>query len=414
MQSVRRKKSRIWILIHDVEKMNVMRYYSLNMRDFIPFAQPLFGKEEKKEMLATLDSGWATLGPRTKQFEEQFAEYVGAKYAVGLTSCTAALHLSLVEAGIGPGDEVITSIFTFTASSNPVIHVGAKPVFVDIDRDTFHIDVSKIEEKITKKTKAIIPIHYAGQPVDMVKIKALAKKHNLIVIEDAAHAVGTEFKGKKIGSHSDYVCFSFHPIKNISTGDGGMITTNSKRIADHLSQLRLHGMSKDAWKRHSAAGSWKYDITEPGYKYNMFDIQAALGIQQLKKLEKFIDIRTKYAQLYDKLFSKTPEITVPFIQKNARHAYNLYTIKVDTSNLKVDRDFIVDELKKKGIGVSVYFIPLHYFTFYKKLGYKMGDFPVAEEVFEQIISLPLYPKMTLQEVRYIASTLNEIIKKNRL
>jgi dTDP-4-amino-4,6-dideoxygalactose transaminase len=383
------------------------------MRDFIPFAQPFFGKEEKKEMLETLDSGWATLGPRTKQFEEQFAHYVGAKYAIGVTSCTAAIHLSLVASGIGPGDEVIVPIFTFTATSNPIIHVGAKPIFVDIEPDTFNIDVEKIEEKITKKTKAIIPVHYGGQPVNLAKIKAIAKKHNLTVIEDAAHAIGTTYKGKMIGSHSEYVCFSFHPIKNISTGDGGMITTNSSRIADHLSQLRLHGMSKDAWKRHSAAGSWKYDITEPGFKYNMFDIQAALGIQQLKKHEKFLKTRKEYAHIYDKAFSKTPEIIIPYIQKGIRHAYNLYTIQVETKKLSIDRDKIVDELKKKGIGVSVYFIPLHYFTFYKKMGYKKGDFPIAESVFEKIISLPLYPKMTKEELNYISKTLINLIEENR-
>ncbi len=383
------------------------------MRDYIPFAQPLFGEEEKKEMMATLDSGWATLGPRTKQFEDDFARYVGAKHAIGVTSCTAAIHLALIAAGVGPGDEVIVPVFTFTASANPVIHVGAKPILVDIEPDTFNIDPSAVEKKITKKTKAIIPVHYGGQPVNMVKIRAIAKKHNLVIIEDAAHAVGTVYKNKMIGHNSDFACFSFHPIKNMSTGDGGMITTTSKRAADHLSQLRLHGMSKDAWKRHSAAGSWRYDITEPGFKYNMFDIQAALGIQQLKKLEKFVKIRRDYAHMYDTAFKSIPEIITPFVNKNIRHVYSLYTIKVNTSGLKMKRNAIVDELKKKGIGVSVYFIPLHYFTFYKKMGYKKGDFPVAEKVFDSIISLPLYPKMTKKDVDYVSSTLIDIIQKNR-
>lgn len=364
-------------------------------------------------MIATLDSGWATLGPRTKQFEDDFAQYVGAKYAIGVTSCTAAIHLALIAAGVGPGDEVIVPVFTFTASANPVIHVGAKPVLVDIEPDTFNIDPDAIEKKITKKTKAIIPVHYGGQPANMTKIRAIARKHHLVIIEDAAHAAGTHYKNKMIGHNSDFACFSFHPIKNMSTGDGGMITTTSKRAADHLSQLRLHGMSKDAWKRHSAAGSWRYDITEPGFKYNMFDIQAALGIQQLKKLEKFIKIRRDYASIYDSNFKAVPEITVPFVNKNIRHVYSLYTVKINTSSLKIKRDAIVDELKKRGIGVSVYFIPLHYFTFYKKMRYKKGDFPIAEKVFDSIISLPLYPKMTKEDVRYISETLTDIIQKNR-
>lgn len=383
------------------------------MRDYIPFAQPLFGDEEKKEMLATLDSGWATLGPRTKQFEDDFAKYVGAKYAIGVTSCTAAIHLALLAAGIRPGDEVIVPVFTFTASANPVLHVGAKPILVDIDPDTFNIDPTDLEKKITKKTKAIIPVHYGGQPVNMSKIRSIARKHHLVIIEDAAHAAGTLYKNKMIGHNSDFACFSFHPIKNMSTGDGGMITTTSKRAADHLSQLRLHGMSKDAWKRHSAAGSWRYDITEPGFKYNMFDIQAALGIQQLKKLEKFISTRQDYAHRYDAAFKLIPEITTPYVNKNIRHVYSLYTIKVNTKGLKIKRDAIVDELKKKGIGVSVYFIPLHHFTLYKKMGYKKGDFPVAEKVFNSIISLPLYPKMTKNDIDYVSNTLIDIIQKNR-
>lgn len=383
------------------------------MRDFIPFAQPLFGKEEKREMLQTLDSGWATVGPRTHQFEEDFAKYVGAKYAVGVTSCTAALHLSLIDAGVGPGDEVITPIFTFVASANPVLHVGAKPVFVDIDPHTFNIDVDQVEAKITKKTKAIIPVHYGGQPADLGRLRKICKKHKLTLIEDAAHAAGTKLNGHMIGEKGNYVCFSFHPVKNMSTGDGGMITTNSIRIANRLKELRLHGMSKDAWKRHSANGSWRYDISTPGFKYNMFDIQAALGIQQLKKLDGFIEKREEFARMYDKKLSKIPEVITPVVLNGVRHNYSLYTIKIDCSHLTVTRDDIVEMLKSKGIGVSVYFIPLHYFTLFKKMGYKKGDFPQAEKVFEQIISLPLYPKMTKQEVNYVARTLKSIISINR-
>ncbi len=385
------------------------------MRPFIHFAQPLFGKEEKQEVLSALDSGWVTLGPRVKQFEEAFAKYVGAKYAIAVSSCTAALHLALKAAGVKEGDEVITSVFTFAASANAICFVGARPVLVDIDPKTWNIDTKEIEKYITKKTKAIIPVHYGGQPAALDAIMKIAKKHNLVVIEDAAHAVGTEYKGKRIGQIGDMTCFSFHPIKNISTGDGGMVTTNNKEYADYLQLSRLHGMSKDAWKRHTASGSWRYDIEILGYKYNMTDIQAALGIHQLNKLDAFIETREKYAQLYNALFAKLSEITVPFVMPEIRHARNLYTVLVDTKQLKIKRDEIVELLKQANIGANVYFLPLNHLTYYQKeLGYKKGQFPIAEGVADGIISLPLYPKMKLADVKYVAKTLNTIIKQNRI
>ncbi len=384
------------------------------MKHYIHFAQPLFGREEKKELLDTLDSGWVTLGPRTKQFEEETARYVGSKYAVGVTSCTAGLHLALLSADVGSGDEAITSIFTFAASANTIIHVGATPVLVDIDPKTFNIDPKRIEERIGPKTKAIVVMHYGGQPADMEKILRIAKKHKLVVIEDAATAIGASYKKKMIGNIGDLTCFSFHPIKNISTGDGGMVTTNNKKYAERLMILRLHGMSKDAWKRHSASGSWRYDIVEPGYKYNMTDIQAALGIHQLRKLESFMQKRDEYANLYDEAFSKIPEITLPFVGKDIRHARNLYTIEIDSTKLSITRDELVEKLKKANIGVSVYYIPLHTFTFYKKMfHYKRGDFPIAERIFERIISLPLYPKMRKTDIQYITKILIKLIQQYR-
>jgi len=384
------------------------------MRDYIHFAQPLFGKEEKKELLEALDSGWVTLGPRTKQFEEDFAKYVGAKFAVGVTSCTAALHLSLLAAGVGINDEVITTIFTFSATANTIIHTGATPVFVDIDPLTFNIDPAEIEKKVNKKTKAIVVMHYGGQSCDMDAIMKIAKKHKLVVIEDAATAVGTEYKEKRIGGIADMTCFSFHPIKNMSTGDGGMVTTNNEKYAERISILRLHGMSKDAWKRHSAAGSWKYDIVEPGFKYNMMDIQAALGIQQLKKLDTFIEIREKYASMYDTALAKIPEITLPYVAEYGKHARDLYTIRIDTKKLKLTRDQIVDELKKMQIGVSVYYIPLYEFSYFKKeWKLKSSDFPVADGIYQNMLSLPLYPKMKPVDVKYVIKTLTDIISSAR-
>lgn len=384
------------------------------MRKFIHIGQPLFGKEEKKEIIDALDSGWVTLGPRTKQFEDDFAKYVGSKYAVAVSSCTAGLHLSLLAAGIGPGDEVITTPFTFVATVNPIVQVGAKPIFIDIDPETFNIDVSKIEEKITKKTKAIIPVHYAGQPVDLDKITALAKKYKIIIIEDGAHAAGALYKKKRIGSIGNMTSFSFHPLKNMTTGDGGMITTNSEAYASKLQLLRLHGMSRDAWKRHTATGSWRYDVEFPGFKYNMTDLAASLGIHQLKKLGFFIKTRQEYAKVYDKILSNVPEITIPSSVKNQKHIYTLYTIKINTGDLTLTRDDIVEKLKEAQIGANIQFIPLHYFTYYKNnFKYKKGDFPNAENVFEHIISLPLYPKMRLTDIKYVGKTLVKIIEQNR-
>lgn len=380
------------------------------MNKFIPFAQPLFGKEEKNEVLDALDSGWVTLGPRTHQFEEDFAKYVGSKYAVAMSSCTAGLFLSLHASGISKGDEVITTILTFAATANPIVQLGGVPIFVDVMEDSLNIDVSKIEEKITKKTKALMIMHYGGQAVDMAKVKSLAKKYKLLIIEDAATAVGTEYKGTRIGNIGDATVFSFHAIKNMSTGDGGMVTTNNKNLYDKLCLLRLHGMSKDAWKRHSAVGSWRYDVSLPGYKFNMTDIQAALGIQQLKKLDKFIAVRQKYASIYDEKFSKIAEIRIPHNDTSNRHARNLYTVQIDISKLTITRDQIVEEMKKRNIGANVYYMPLYELSFYKKdLKVKPSDFPVAQKVFKKMLTLPLYPKMTIEEVNYVADTLIEIV-----
>jgi dTDP-4-amino-4,6-dideoxygalactose transaminase len=384
------------------------------MKKYIHFAQPLFGTEEKKEVIKAMDSGWVTLGPGTKSFEEEFAKYTGAKYAVGLSSCTAALHLALIAAGVGPGDEVITTIFTFAASINPVLILGGKPVLVDIDEKTMNIDENLIEEKITKKTKVIMPMHYGGYPCNMDAIRKIAKKHKLIIIEDAATAIGASYKGKKIGNIGDMTCFSFHPIKNMSTGDGGMVTTNNQSYAERLMLLRLHGMSKEAWKRHTAAGSWKYDIVEPGFKYNMTDIQAALGRVQLKRLDGFVKTRKQYAKIFDRELAKIPEITIPVHSENSGTAYNLYTIKIDTTNLTVSRDEIVELLKQEQIGVSVYYIPLYEFSYFQKnLKLKKKDFPNAEKVYQSMMSLPLYPKMNLKDVNRVINTLSDIIKKHR-
>jgi len=379
---------------------------------YIPLSKPFFGKEEKAAVAKAMDSGWVTLGPKTFEFEESFKKYVAAKYAVGVSSATAGLHLAMIVANIKKGDEIIAPTFTFAATINPALHLGAKPVLVDIKKDTFNIDTDLIEKKITKKTRAIVPVHYAGQTVNMDQVMSLARKYKLLVIEDAAHALGSKYKNKSAGSIGDMTVFSFHPIKNITTGDGGMVTTNNKSFDELMRLYRLHGMNKEAWKRLSKTGNWYYEITVPGYKYNMTDIAASIGIEQLKKLKIFNKKRKVLKDLYSKEFKEIPEITVPFVHKDSEHAWNLYSILLDIESLKISRNDFIEELKKYNIGSSVYFMPLHLHPYYKKiLGYKKGDFPNAEWVYERILSIPLYPAMSTSDVLYVARTIKSIIKK---
>lgn len=373
----------------------------------IPYCLPEIGEEEIAEVVDTLRSGWLTMGPKTIAFEEQIAAYTGAKYAVAVNSCTAALHLSLLAYGIGPGDEVITSPYTFASTGNVIVHSGARPVFADIQRDTFNIDPEKINEAITPKTKAIIPVHFAGQPCDMKEIQEIADDHNLVVIEDAAHAIGAEYRGKKIGSLSDATCFSFYATKNMTTGEGGAVTTNDPKIADKMRILRLHGISKDAWKRYSAQGSWYYEIEECGWKYNMTDIQAALGIHQLRKLDGFVETRRKYAEMYSTGIRDFEGVVTPLEKKGQKHVYHLYPVLLN----EMDRGDFIREMAEMGIGCSVHFIPLHLHPFYRDtFDFKRGDFPNAEWVYEREVSLPLYPKMRMTDVAYVMECVSEILR----
>ena len=374
-------------------------------KKYISYCQPLIGKEEIKEVIDTLKFGWLTMGPKTIKFEKLIAEYTGAKYAVVLNSCTAALHLSLIALGIGEGDEVITTPFTFASTGNVIIQVGAKPVFVDIDKKTFNIDPEEIEKAITPKTKAIIPVHYAGQPCDMEAIAKIAKKYNLFVIEDAAHAMGSECNGKKIGTFGDTTCFSFYATKNMTTGEGGAVTTNDEKLAEKIRILRLHGISKDAWKRYDKKSSWYYEIEECGWKYNITDIQAALGIHQIKKLDKFNRIRREYARIYNTELSGIKGLVIPYENPNIKHVYHIYPILIENYN----RDEFIKKMAQSGVGCSVHFIPLHLHPLYNKLGYKKGDFPNAEWVYEREVSLPLYPKMKVKNIKFVAGVIKKII-----
>ncbi len=378
--------------------------------DFLPFHSYSFDDEEKKAVLDVLDSGWITTGPKTKQFEQVFAEYIGCKYAIALNSCTAGLHLGLIANNIGAGDEVIVPAITFAATANVVEHCGAKPVIVDVNADTLNIDINKIERNITPNTKAIIPVHMAGQPCDLEAISKIASKYNLLVIEDAAHAIEAKYKGKKIGNLSKLTAFSFYATKNITTSEGGMITTNDEELAEKIRILSLHGISKDAWKRYSNEGYKNYDIVYPGYKYNMTDLQASLGIQQLRKVDSFLEKRNSHKLLYDSLLRDVPEIT--FIKEipDIIHARHLYIIKLNLPS-NITRDMFMELMIRENIGVAVHFIGLHLHSYYKNTyNLKPEDFPEATKASENIISLPFYPKLKEEDIKYVCTKIKELLK----
>jgi len=383
------------------------------MRPYLNFNSYSFSEEEKRELIDTLDSGWITTGPRTKRFEEDFAAYVGSAFAVGVTSGTAALHLAMLALGIGSGDEVITTPMTFVSTLNAVLYASARPVLADIEPDTLNIDPAEIRKKITSRTKAIVPVHYAGQPCRMDEISSIAREHKLFIIEDACHAIETVFKGRKIGSFSDAACFSFHPIKNITTGEGGMVTTSDQAVADKARVLRLHGMDKTAWRRYEKGQFRHWDMEMLGFKYNMTDIQAALGIQQLKKIDLFRAKRKEYSDRYDKHFTGTDEIAIlPPESEGNRNAYHLYPILVKTEKLKLTRDEIIDAIQAANIGVGVHFRAAHLLAYYKKYFTSARlKLPNAEYASERLISLPLYPKMSVDDVDYVADTVKSILKK---
>lgn len=383
----------------------------LPVRDtFLVFGSPKIGKDEIQEVVETLRSGWIGTGPRTTKFEELIKDYVGAKYTIALNSCTAGLHLALIACGIGPGDEVIVPTMTFAASANVVEHVGAKPVFVDVERSSMNIDPKEIRKKITKKTKVIMPVHMAGRPCQMNEIKKIAKEFNLKIIEDAAHALGAEFKGKKIGSIGDITVFSFYVTKNLATGEGGMAITNNEKYAEKIKVYSLHGMSKDAWKRYSDEGFKHYLIQVPGYKYNMMDLQAAIGIHQLASFKTNQKRRKEIWGIYNKAFKDIPIITPADPDPDTKHAYHLYIILIDTDKVKVSRDVIQEALYKENIGVGIHFIALHLHPFYqKKYGYKYGDFPNSEYISDRTISLPFSAKLSDRDVRDVINAVKKVL-----
>lgn len=377
-------------------------------KEYLKFSSPSIAQEEIDAVIETLQCGWLTTGKKSKQLENDFANYTGANYAVALSSCTAALFLSLVVCDIQPGDEVITTPFTFISTANVITHLGAKPVFVDIQEDTFNIDPDRINAAVTAKTKAIIPVHYSGQPCDMDKIFSIAGSHNVHVVEDAAHAMGAEYKGKKVGGFGNLTCFSMFPTKNITTGEGGLITLNDEKKYQRLLRLRLHGMSKDGWKRYAKQGSWYYEVHEAGYKYNLPDINAAIGIAQLKKLDALNKKREALVEHYLKNLTGLKGIKTVKILPFVKSSWHIFPIWIDSHRAGIDRNRLITELYERKIGTSVHFIPAHLQPFYnERFHYKRGDFPITEKIYEGILSLPLFPDMTPQDVEDVVDALKD-------
>jgi dTDP-4-amino-4,6-dideoxygalactose transaminase len=377
-------------------------------KKFLPFHQPFIGEEEIAEVIETLKSGWITTGPRTKAFEKKFSEYIGCAHAVGLNSCTAALHLSLEVAGIGEDDE--TTPITFAATANVIVHQKAIPVFVDVEPETLNINPNLIEEKITPKTKAIIPVHLAGHPCDMDEISVIARRHGLIVIEDAAHALEAEYRGRKIGKISPFTAFSFYATKNITTGEGGMLTIQDDDMAERVRILSLHGISRDAWKRYSDEGYRHWEILYAGYKYNMFDLQAALGLRQMERIGQFWEIRKKYVNRYNKAFDEVPEIKPLKIKPEVKHAYHIYPILLNLEMLSADRDQIMNAIQAENIGIGIHFRAIHLHPFYRnKFGTFPGTLPVAEDASQRTLSLPLYPKMSEEDLEDVIAAVKKVI-----
>ena len=384
-------------------------------KDWLPFCLPDISEAEVQAVGDAVRSGWWAKGPRTIEFEKQFAEYVGAKYCVGVNSCTAALHLALITAGIGPGDEVITTPLTFASSANTILHAGATPVFADIDPETGLIDPAEIEKKITPKTRAVVPVHYSGLAADLDAIGALCDAHHLFLSEDAAHAVETRYRGELIGHHPrGAVSYSFYATKNLACGEGGALVTDDEEIAAKARVLSCHGMSAGAWNRYGKEGSWRYDIEEPGYKYNMFDIQAALALTQLSRMDDMQRRRFEAVAVYEEAFAGVPELILQKTPDYCHHSRHLYVMRIDPQRLTITRDQFIEELKARNVGVSVHFIALHTMSAYqKRFGYRPEDFPKAYAFSESEISLPMYSTLGVENARYVADAVLDVVKKHR-
>ena len=381
---------------------------------YLPFSEPWIGEEEIEAAVECLRSGWLTSGPKVAELETAFAGYVGAPHALAVNSCTSALHLALEAVGVKAGDEVITSPITFAATAAVIEHLGAKPVLVDVEPDTLNLDASLLPAAITPRTKALLPVHFAGQPCDMGQVMEVAHAHGLAVVEDAAHALPAAYEGRRVGTIGDITCFSFYVTKTITTGEGGMATTADPDLAERMRVMRLHGMSKDAWKRYTREGSWFYEITAPGFKYNLPDLLAAIGLPQLARSDAFLARREAIVRAYDKAFAGLPGVQTPALKPGREHAWHLYVIQIDPESAGIDRDAMIRELAARGIGTSVHFIPLHLHPYYRdKYDYRPDDFPRAHAAFRRLVSLPLFAKMTDAEVERVTTAVRDILEASR-
>lgn len=381
----------------------------------VPFHRAPVGEEEAKAVSEVIRSGWLTMGPKTFEFEKDFAKYVGAEHAIAVSTGTAALHLSLEAAGVRADDGVLLPTTTFTATAEAVTYLGARPVLVDIDPVTMNMDSEGASRRITQKTKAIIPVHLGGQPCDMDEILALARMHHLRVIEDAAHALPSEYKGKRVGQISEFTCFSFYATKTLTTGEGGMITTNNSEAADRMRLMRLHGIERDAWKRYRADGSWFYEVLEAGFKYNLTDFQSAIGLVQLSKCDAMRQAREAIAQRYSDAFSSHEELVIPTVQQDRSTSWHLYILRLRLERLNKDRNGFIEALHHRGVACSVHFIPLHLQPYYQRAwGYQPGDFPNAEKEYLSCLSLPIYPGMTEAEINHVISAVLNTAAESRV
>ncbi len=380
--------------------------------EFLVFGSPLIGEEEIAEVVATLRSGWIGTGPKVAQFEQDFGAYKGSGHPVAVNSCTAALHVSLLAAGVRPGDEVITTPLTFCATVNAIIHAGARPVLADIDPRTLNIDPRLVEDAITSRTRAILPVHFAGRPCDMDALCNIAHRRKLKIIEDCAHAIEAEYDGQKAGTFGDFGCFSFYVTKNVMTAEGGMVLARNEREAARVKTLALHGMSKDAWKRFGDDGYKHYQVVEVGFKYNMTDIKAAMGVAQLRKLDRFQARRREIVAAYQLAFQDVDALELPVERPEVEHAWHLYVLRLRLGALRVGRDQFIDELTARNIGTSVHFIPIHIHPFYQqKCRYKPHQFPVAYESYQRMLSLPLHPLLTDADVSDVVTAVLDVAQR---
>lgn len=395
-----------------MEKLAV--YGGKPVRDnYLAYGRQTIDVQDIQSVINVLKGDYLTTGPYVREFEEKVAEYVGAKYGVAVANGTAALHMACFAAGIKERDEVIVSPITFAASANAVLYCGGTPVFVDIDPLTYNIDPEKIEEKITDKTKAIIPVDFSGQSVDMDRIKEIAEKHGLIIIEDAAHALGSEYKGKKIGSQADMVEFSFHPVKPITTAEGGIVTTNNEDLYKKMMLFRTHGITRDSETLEDNHGPWYYEQQVLGYNYRLTDVQSALGISQMVKIDEFINRRREIVSLYNDSFKGLSEITTPFEADFSNSGWHIYVIKVKPELLKATRKEIFEALQAENIGVNVHYLPVYLHPYYKGLGYEKGLCPNAEDLYENMITLPLFPSMTNEDANDVVNAVKKVINYYR-